>query len=327
MERSNGKSQGHRLQNELSRWFHSLLEFEGTGKLVEPLTSLKRKIDALVATGWKLKMSDDKSPADKAGIDFVWTHPTRGWFALDAKATGNVRCGMVHLVTVRNTVEAGEYKQLMAEDRIDFVRLLIKLSSQEGISHQHCAYPSLQAASVKDSLEAVRQFQRRLQAESHRTGEQSYEDWAIVLRKAIGFLVTQTGKGGPSQGAIDQVRRIIFGELDAFFTSFFDKNNMCASKCMHLQTSMRRSDKLAYEITGDKIKATVGPHHELVIMGGLADAIRQRFASRYSQLVEQHAAAEWLTQRRRTFETKGVECALHHVLNALGRHQGVRAVA
>ena len=326
---TNAKAKGHQLQDELHRWF-LLVTRENTSdsaqNTVPGLNALKHHVEVLIRDGWTLTMSADNSPADKAGVDFIWENPSRGWFPLDSKAVGQTSCRLIQHVQVGNNNDAGEYGQLRYEDKLAFLEQLVNLARMaQPISHALVPPPSSAAMSTAELLENVTKLQKQLQRASSK--DRRYNDWAAALRGAIGFLSAQK-RGGPSEDALKEARGVIASAIDAFFAAYFnDKNAMFASKCMYLQPCLQRSGRLTYQFTGDTFKAIAGKSNEQVVFSGLAGLIKQRFEARYAELVGQHRGADWLIQRKRTFETKGVECVIHNILDAFQKVALARRVA
>lgn len=326
---THGKSKGHQLQDELFRWYLVIFSenFGSRGaSAVEGLNALKHHVEVLIRDGWTLSMSADDSPADKAGVDFIWENPSRGWFPLDAKAMGQTSCRLITRVQVGNNTDAGEYKQLRYEDKMAFLEQLVTLArTGQPIDHDCCPPPGVTAMAPAQLLEELRKLQRQLERST--SCDERLGEWAVALRKAIGYLLSQK-RGGASEGATSTAQKMIASAIDAFFGSYFNNNNSnFASQCMRLQPCLRRSDRLQYQVTGDIIKTTVGNAQELVVLSGLAVLIRKRFEARYSELCGRHGAVDWLMQRKRTFETKGVECVIHNILDAFQRQTGARRVA
>lgn len=320
MEKSTSKTKGQLLQEELFRWFHAVLDASPCGDAPQAfrLNALRHHLEVLIRDGWTLKMSGEDSPADKCGIDFIWGHPVKGWFPLDAKAVGTSSCVLIHQVTVGNQNGAGECGQLKFEYKVAFLSKLVELArSANPISHEKCAPPQLMTArSAVELIEGVKQFQRRLMTASETLRDDRYNQWAISLRRAIGFLLAAQ-RGGADDDSVTRARNAINTALDAFLAQYLSQNAAFASSCMRLQTVLRRSDRLKYEIGIDTVKAPVGPAQRLVVLGGLAQLVRKKYEAKYEELLHKHRSAEWLMQRKRTFETKGVELAIHYILNSL----------
>lgn len=322
---SNVKKNGHQLQEQLFRWYVAMTDgsLNAEQRLSQGLNALRHHVEVLIRDGWTLTMSADNSLADKAGVDFIWSNPKRGWFPLDAKAVGQTSCRIIQQVHVGNNSEAGECGQLRAEDKIAFLEQLVKLArTATPISFSDCAPPSVRTArSNEELLEALLQFQRTLERASSRSGEVRLGEWAGALKGAIGYHRAQK-RGGPNEATVTAARAAINTAIDAFFASFFRENATFASKVGLMKANLKRSDKLQYVICEDKLKTTVGGSRELVVLGGLAGLIRKRYDERYRELLGKHSCAEWLLQRKRTFETKGVECVIHSILDAFQQQAG-----
>lgn len=325
---THGKTKGHRLQEELFRWYVTVFRGDNCGgsSAAQGLNGLKHHVEVLIRAGWTLQMSADNSLADKAGVDFIWENPSRGWFPLDAKAMGQTSCRLITQVHVGNNNDAGEYKQLRFEDRIAFLQQLVNLArTGQPVSYHCCQPPGLTAMASNQLLDGLKNLRKQL--EKSTSCDERLGEWANALGKSIGYLSIQK-RGGPSEASKHSAQKLIASAIDAFFGSFFNNNNETfASQQMRLQPNLRRSDRLQYLHTGDVIKATVGNAHELVVLSGLAALIKKRFEERYIELVGKHRTAEWLMQRKRTFETKGVELVIHSVLDAFQRQSGVRRTA
>lgn len=327
---TNGKTNGHQLQEQLFRWYTTLTQgnFGHEPKLGQGLHALKHHVEVLIRDGWTLTMTADDSPADRVGIDFIWSNPNRGWFPLDAKAAGQTRCRLIQQVHVGNNSEAGECGQLRSEDRTAFLEQLVALArTSQPIDFAVCVPPSIRVAQNGNvMLDSLRFFQRSLEKATTQTTDDRFAEWALALKPAIGYSLKQN-RGGASDAAVETARKAIAAAIDAFFASFFKENSQFALECSRMQTSLKRSDRLQYVIGEDKIKAVAGQSNELVVLGGLAGLIRKRYEARYRELLAQHSCAEWLLQRKRTFETKGVECVIHSILDAFQRQTGGRRAA
>lgn len=311
---------GEVLQAELHRFYLSLTrESAGEGKtlMFGTLTDVKRALDRLLADGWRLSVSANGSLADKAGIDFVWSHPLKGWFALDAKAVGTPSCGLIHLVQVANNKEAGECQQLCFENKRDFVELLVSLSDVgQPIEHEVLAAPQVCAVNTAQLLGELKSFHSGLLSAAAKTQDPRFAGWADNLMKAIGYCLanmrTTAGDTGPS----DQVQAMAAEALREFMVAFFDPKSAKFGQVMKLQACLNRSADLQYLISGDQLKVRAGKAQRLVVLTGLARIVGQMYQQMYSELLTKHSTAEWLLLRRRVFETKGVECAIHHILDS-----------
>jgi len=328
---TNGKTNGHKLQDQLFRWYTTLTQSADgqTGPRFEQgLNALKHHIEILIRDGWTLTMTADDSPADRAGVDFIWSNPNRGWFPLDAKAAGQTRSAIIHQVHVGNNSDAGECGQLRVEDRVAFVKQLVTLARMSRpIAFTVLRPPSAQTARNNDVLLGdLQHFQRKLEYAASNTQDDRFGEWATALRRAVGYILAQK-RGGASPASVETARQAIAAAIDAFFASYFKENSPFAAKVSTMKASLKRSDRLQYVICEDKIKASVGKSNELVVLGGLAGLIRKRYEARYSELLGKHNCAEWLLQRKRTFETKGVECVIHSILDAFQRQSGARHAA
>lgn len=325
---TNGKTKGHRLQEELFRWYVTVFRNDTGGgtPAAQGLNGLKHHVEVLIRAGWTLKMSADNSPADKAGVDFIWENPSRGWFPLDSKAMGQTSCRLITHVHVGNNTDAGEYKQLRFEDKLAFLEQLVNLArTGHPVSYNCCPPPGLTAVASTQLLDELKRLRKQL--EKSTSCDERLGEWAAALGKSIGYLNIQK-RGGPSEGATATAQQTVLAAIDAFFGSYFNGNNATfASQQMRLQPNLRRHDRLQYLFTGDVIKATVGNAQELVVLSGLAALIKKRFEARYSELIGLHRSADWLMQRKRTFETKGVELVIHAVLDAFQRQSGMRRTA
>lgn len=324
---TNGQTKGHRLQSELYRWTLAVFsDNNGSVTLGQGLNALKHHVEVLLRDGWTLRMSADHSLADKAGVDFIWENPARGWFPLDAKAMGQTSCSLITHVHVGNNTDAGELKQLRYEDKLAFLEQLVRLArTGRPIKHDCCPPPSMAVMAPAKLLEELKSLRKQLERSA--SCDERLREWANALGKSIGYLSIQK-RGGPSEASTSAAQKLITEAIDAFFGSYFNRHNEAfASQQMRLQPSLRRSDRLQYLFTGDIIKATVGKAQELVVLSGLAALIKKRFEERYKELISQHRNTDWLMQRKRTFETKGVECVIHSVLDAFQRQTGLRRAA
>ena len=96
---------------------------------------------------------------------------------------------------------------------------------------------------------------------------------------------------------------------------------------MRQQVQLHRSKQLLYVLSEDSIKVAVGPARRLVVLSGLARVVRKRYEDVYKAKLAKHSSAEWLILRRRVFEAKGVDCAIHAILDSLDNSQETLAKA
>jgi hypothetical protein len=308
------KTEGHRLQDELFRWAVAILNEDSDDSCAHGLESLKQEVGILIKDGWALRMSANNSPADKAGVDFIWENPKRGWFPLDAKAMGEPSCRLISHVRVGNNKDAGEQRQLSGKYKSAFLAQLIQLArSGTPVRHECCLPPSVTPMANATLLDALKQL--RYQLEKASESDERLGEWAVALNRAIAYL--NITKRGPDKAAISAAQVLVASAVDRFLEAYFAENNTAfVSRCMHLQPNLRRSAQLHYLVTGDIIKATVGEAKEVVVLSGLKELISNRFQEIYAELVRKHRSSDWLMQRKRSFASKGIQCAIHSVLDA-----------
>jgi|APEBP8051073352_1049397.scaffolds.fasta_scaffold02480_4 hypothetical protein len=317
---------GDLLEAELYRFYVDFARPE-TGER-GTLTALWTELQKLIREGWQLHSSSNRSPADKAGIDFIWTHPRKGWFALDAKATGVPCSCLIHLVPVGNSSESGEMGRLRFDDKKAFIELLVTLgSSGKPFDHAVLMAPKSSDVPAGALLEHLKDFQKALNQASKSTDDERYSYWADALKKAIGFAIAQNRPAELTAGDSERVQGIIRQALQEFMTAFFDPKNPLLEKCMRQQVQLHRSKQLLYVLSEDSIKVAVGPSRRLVVLSGLARVVRKRYEDVYKAKLAKHSSAEWLILRRRVFEAKGVDCAIHAILDCLDNSQDTLAKA
>lgn len=306
---------GEALQAQLQRFF-ALVTSSGSGNFGQ-FTELRSELSRLHREGWRLTVSAKDSPADKAGIDFVWSH-SRGWFPLDAKAVGMPCSPLVHLVPVGESQEAGECGLLCFEDKMAFLQLLVDLAGKEQpIPHQVLAVPLLSEVEPAQLLAELKNLQCALNAAAVTTGDWRFGQWAETLRRAIGYALSQIRPAGHNTVAADLAQGIVKEALDRFLAELFDPKKPKLENCMHQRTSLNRSRHLCYILSEDALKVAAGGSGQLVVLKQFSGTVARRYQEVLAEAMKIHSSAEWVLTRRRFFETKGVECAIHAVLDAL----------
>lgn len=326
MQKLNGKTQGHMLQFELVAWYQDTLKLPERALNVERAdeqlchaAAVRLRVRQLVKAGWSLQMSEDESPADKAGIDFIWQHRRRGWFALDAKAVSNTRCCLIRLVEVSNSTEVGEFRKLRFEDKVRFFEQLIELAEGPApeLNLQDCPPPVMET--VRDStkmLEELRSFRDRLATMGKRPGCAHCTDWQAAINRAMGFVTgCKRQRNNPEQVALVQQR--VAEIINAYIKSVLAEKPPRGFGSP-FEARFRRNDKLLYTVHLDQVKLPVDAAN-VVTVAGIAAYARKAFQKRHQELVAKHGAAEWLLMRRRTFEAQGVERTINHLLDVLDR--------
>lgn len=319
---TNGKTKGMRLQIELYRWYldiaGNISKASANRGVSENLARLLNHLRVLIADGWQLQMSNEWSCADQAGADFIWSHPTYGWYALDAKAVGLPRCPIIRHVTVGSSNEKGEFNQLRFEDKIGLVRILVQLARYETpIDPVVCPAPSCaKARTLVELTNDLAAFQRVLVAASHRLADPRLECWSISLGKSLCYLRNHQAAAGDKSKVVE-MQQVLVGHIAAFLDRFIEKSksSTVVGGSAVRQANFKRSTKLSYVAGEDIVK--VLSQGRMLSISGIAAGIRKMFEQRYSALIGKHGAAQWLITMKRIFDQRGIESVIDYVLDRL----------
>jgi hypothetical protein len=316
------KRHGEVLQQELYVFYTTSFEIPArvTNAAAPVEDELKRAalarqaLRVLVKSGWQLRVSDFASPADRAGIDFVWFNPAIGWYPLDSKATESARCTLIEHIQVGSSNEPGECGQLLMEDKVAFLELLVALTKRTPpLQIKACAPPSLKVVrdqkSIIAELNAFGERLERLGASSPH--KQACEQWADHLKKAVGFVLAKERRAASNGVEESQAQKTVRDAIQARITEVVAKDGPTFRSTAG--ANVHRSKKLRYELTRDKLFVTV--ERDVIELNGMAAQIHRAFETRYAKQIAKHGSPDWLIQKKREFQSFGIIGVINYVLD------------
>jgi len=304
-------SKGLRSQAELFRWFRSIVQTPAID--LQPGVGNTRFCSAILAVqnairnGWTLSMSGENSPADKAGVDFVWANNRQGvWHALDTTYKEKVGTpSLIHLVKLVNVSDIIG-SRLSAETNIGFLELLVKLSRDTNALHS-AELPIPEMGTVADLRKSLESFQARLAKIGSRPASYEFAEWAVYLNGAIGYQ----GKADKGQFTIDQslVDFAIGSAVEAFL-------NARKGGCPDFDRGgFQRGKHISYSENADTLHVSdpVNP-----IWPGIKTRIQQQFDKEYAALVKlESGGLQLLLIAKQMFSAQGVNWVIHHILDVV----------
>lgn len=309
---------GIRLQKEVWSWYleasNPRLDWtpkSGDQNLVR-VHNARQKLLKAIASGWKLLMSDEGSPADKAGIDFIWFLPSKGWYPIDTTAMNKVGVPeLIQIATVRNSEERGDFGKLRFEDKVAFIELLDRLAESEPALKVDLQPPTIRGCR-QGSMQTLIEFQKRLTQRSSGQDGDPFKEWANYLGRAINYESRMKQRAARTGSAdIHQVLAcIVRTEVEAFLAKACSGFN-CGK---YVQQPYARQFGICYYPHQDTLTL---PEPQTPQVRGLAQAARKLFAELYGKLVSKCGASEELIACKRFFEGRGFEEITHRVLDAL----------
>ena len=311
------KKKGHRNQSELFRWVNTVLADNGKHEnldagdpLLDRQAKARRELKAACKNGWVIGVTEEGSPADQAGIDFVWLHRHHGWYAIDVTALQKSGVPeLIHVAIIRNASAKGECGQTKIEDRIAFAELLVCLSKQSPILCLVEAKPP-SASRKSNNLEELIAFQKRLKRLSKGAHGRKFQQWATRLAKPIGFL---KGNKRRLSGdvAIDDLKSIVAAidceEIKCIFSG--------TSRACHDPEFVNRgfvgSLGISYEPTEDLLLV---PDSNSPRLFGVSKAVENLFERCYKLRIGD-GLSESLIATKRHFYTCGMDFIIHAILD------------
>lgn len=307
-------NEGIRKQQQLNVWFNALLSdtsnftVDEKGARLERLEKAIRRIRELVASGWRLRMSSEKSPADKAGIDLLWEdEPTGRWFALDCSLKEKMGLPrLIHLVRIKNDIISVGSVISLATKTI-FLELLIELTEGRAILNRGLiAPPSIHP--VADINLALRDFQRQLRALRNHAYGDLFLEWSENLGGAIGYAKKMKTQSG--QVDMENIQRVIEEGVQTYLAASLQNNGELARPKLKFTRKL-----LSYSETSDTvILADRGNPH----VRGIKVMVQQAFDS---ALLERLAKAGKMTDKlmavKRNFSASGYAWVINHLLDVL----------
>jgi hypothetical protein len=302
---------GHKNQAELYRWYLATDQAARVALSEDPelreLQLAGRALFAVRQQGWKLTATAEKSPADQAGIDWIWEHPSKGWFPIDCTAQGKLdKSRLVHLVFMEN-METREGGGLTAGTKIDLAELLVGLTkSTPLLTRSLLAPPAVEP--VRDSSAHLARFQAALFAlKRHQYGE-LFLEWANELNKAVRYLAAC--QDSENDLGLDLIQSLITDGVRQYFALALANRPLPVTR-----QGFTRGFSLSWSAASDTL---VLGRSESANVRGLSQMINCRFDSAYFAKVQRAGSATAaLLQAKRGFAARGLEFVVHFLLDAL----------
>lgn len=306
------QSKGMRGQCDLFRWFRTTVSMQhvdlpAQNASMARFNSAVRAVQKLLQSGWTLEMSGENSPADKAGVDFVWSNKRSGvWFPLDTTYKDKVGTpSLIYLVKLAdaNDIISG---RLSFQANITFLELLVELAQKPAVLRfDELTPPEMAAvANLRQSLES---FKTRLASIGTRPGKTEFLEWAHYMNGAICYQgKADTGRFNVDQSLIDYA----IGEAVKAFL------NARKGGCPDFDRgSFQRGKHISYSETADTLHVSdpVNP-----IWPGIRDRVQQAFEKEYAALVEiENGGMQLLLIAKQMFSAQGASWVIHHILDVI----------
>ena len=312
----NVETRGIKLQKQLWSWYLAVTERaceipdDACGEDKERML-LQNQLTSIREAGWRLTMTEEGSPADKSGIDFIWFHPNRGWFPLDSTAMDKVGVPeLIHIVAVDSSKEKGECNGLTPAVKNGFAQLLIRLSETEPRLSVNFLPPSIKAS--KKSRQILVDFKGRLEALASSVDDgEVYLEWARRLRKAIGFECEMHKRTMKPQ--ITDVKAFIEAVVIERIKGFLPELGQLILSPQE-DRPFARDYSIRYHPSSDLL---VIPEPQNPHFPGLQRFMEKLFSQAYGEVVSAHGVCDSLLLLKRFFESRGKEELVHAVLDAL----------
>jgi hypothetical protein len=305
-------SKGLRSQAALYRWFRTVVQTPSmdlqTGGGNARYYSAILAVQKALRDGWTLTMSSDNSPADKAGVDFVWANKSRGiWFALDTTYKDKVGVpSLIHLVKLVNTNDQIIGSRLSFQSHLGFLELLVELCTDDRALLTN-ELPPPEMTAVTDLRKSLESFQARLAKIGTRPASAPFAEWATYLNGAIGYQ----GKADKGQYTIDAslIGFAIGTAVEAFL-------NARKGGCPEFDRGgFQRGKHISYSETADTLHVSdpVNP-----IWPGIKTRIQQQFDKEYAALVKlENGGLQLLLIAKQMFSAQGINWVIHHILDVV----------
>lgn len=304
-------SKGLRSQAELYRWFRTIVQTPASD--LQPggnarFNSAIFGVQNAMRDGWTLTMSGENSPADKAGVDFVWANKRQGvWHALDTTYKDKVGVpSLIHLVKLVNINDQIIGSRLSLETNIGFLELLTRLSLETNALHS-AELPPPEMGAVADLRKSLESFQARLAKIGSRPASYQFAEWAAYLNGAIGYQ----GKADKGHFTIDAslIDFAIGTAVEAFL-------NARKGGCPDFDRGgFQRGKHISYSESADTLHVSdpVNP-----IWPSIKARIQQQFDREYAELVKvERGGMQLLLIAKQMFSAQGVSWVIHHILDVV----------
>lgn len=306
------QSKGMRGQCDLFRWFRTTVSTEIVGLPAQSVSTARfnsavRAVQKLLQSGWTLEMSGENSPADKAGVDFVWANKRQGvWFPLDTTYKDKVGTpSLIHLVKLAdaNDIVGG---RLSFQANIAFLELLTQLAQKPAVL-RFDELPPPEMAAVANLRQSLESFKTRLANIGARPGKTEFLEWAHYMNGAICYQgKADTGRFNVDQGLIDYA----IGEAVKAFL------NARKGGCPDFDRgSFQRGKHISYSETADTLHVS-DPANP--IWPGIRDRVQQVFDKEYAALVKiENGGLQLLLIAKQMFSAQGASWVIHHILDVI----------
>ena len=301
---------GARNQSEIFTWYLSIVgdPTRSPSAESEVFRNIRRRLLQVHGLGWRLVMTGENSPADRAGIDFIWENGFDTWFPLDCTSmhkTTTPRLISTILVVNAPSCDGGG---VLTQSKIAFAEQLIRLTEQQPIlRHSTLSYPSIKP--TRNQLPELKKFQQGLLKNSSGPSGELYREWAERLRKSIGFSLLSERKSSLN------IRQLVTTSIQAGVRVYLD-SVLGTAKLQPLKATWLRNHHVSFSVSADTLYVSDSSQNVL----GLVGMISREFDAQYFQYLKGATTAaqrDELMQGKRNFAGKGLPSVIHFVLDVV----------
>lgn len=264
-----------------------------------------RAVRGALTDDWELQMSGENSPADKAGIDFIWSNRRlQVWWPVDT--TFETKVGVPSLIKLAKlTLEMPERK-LHLKCLTEFLELLARLTQESALlTYDLLAPPEMVA--VPDPLGSLETFQAQLAAVGAKPYGMPFAEWASYLNGAIRYQKTaKSGRLTVEASLIDYA----IGEAIAAFLDA--RKGACPD---FDRGEYRRGGNISYSSKNDTLHV---PDPVNPVWPDITTRIQQSFDRYYAVLMQLNRnEVPLLLIAKQVFVAQGIGWVIHHILDVV----------
>jgi len=305
-------TQGLKNQAELYRWIAAAVTEPGeqsiptgSGELHRRLYDSKKGLREAYANGWRLTITKDGSPADKAGSDFIWENARGDWWPLDCTArVKHDKPQLITLLLVQNAL-VQDGRGLTLDCKIACAEVLINLTKTPAVLNRTFLQPP-QTEPVADLRQALTNFQNALISLKSRANGELFEEWARNLKKAIGRQLSreQTSTSVTKNWIQSTIREAV----DCFIAGEVRGERSVPQRSFGRQKGISYRQEIDTLLTGDD---------SLPQVTNLSKMIIGQFDASYHALIKSQGLSEKMIRTKRSFAATGLTLVLHLLLDNL----------
>ena len=273
-----------------------------------------QELKTIYQLGWGLRLSNEGSPADQAGIDFILYHRNIGWYAIDCTNSEQAEIpALINVAVLRKPSCGDQCDATKVEDWLDLAEFLVQLAKQTPILKWFVSPPPCVSAGF-DNYEELYGFQRRLNYRGRGLHANMFREWSNRLQLVINFEKGKKRHDLGIQNLALFTARFVVREVMKMFTG--ESRALSDFSGEFANRKFDRSKGIVYLPDEDLL---IVPDTEKSHLPRILVGVKHVYEMACRTYAKRGMSEKQLSITERIFENGGWQCIIHELLDAIER--------